>query len=154
MSNLWTQALGQLRSSARRSELQTYFEKMTFAGEDAASVRLSVPDARFRDYVSTYLLDQVRDAIARAANRPVGVQLVLADEESAWQESQSLQATLAFDGSQARTEVERVDEDALAPRFTFETFVVGTANELATAAAQAVAERPGLQFNQIGRTHV
>ncbi len=50
----------------------------------------------------------------------------------------------------------------LDPRFTFETFVVGAANRLASAAARRTAERPGVSYNPLfihapsglGKTHV
>ncbi|MGH7477821.1 MAG: DnaA ATPase domain-containing protein, partial [Longimicrobiales bacterium] len=50
----------------------------------------------------------------------------------------------------------------LDPRFTFETFIVGSANRLATAAARRVAESPGTTYNPLfiysasglGKTHL
>ena len=50
----------------------------------------------------------------------------------------------------------------LDPHFTFETFVVGPANRLASAAARRAAERPGVSYNPLfiyassglGKTHI
>jgi len=51
---------------------------------------------------------------------------------------------------------------ALNPRFSFETFVVGSANRLAVTAGRTVAENPGSAYNPLfiysgsglGKTHV
>ncbi len=52
--------------------------------------------------------------------------------------------------------------DNLNPRYTFDTFVVGSFNELANAAAQAIITRPGITYNPLfiygetgrGKTHL
>ena len=52
--------------------------------------------------------------------------------------------------------------DNLNPRYTFDTFVIGSFNNLAYAAAQAVLERPGITYNPLfvygdtgrGKTHL
>ncbi|MDZ4284847.1 MAG: chromosomal replication initiator protein DnaA, partial [Patescibacteria group bacterium] len=53
-------------------------------------------------------------------------------------------------------------EDNLNPRYTFETFVIGSFNELAHAASQAVIKKPGVAYNPLfiygntgrGKTHL
>lgn len=53
-------------------------------------------------------------------------------------------------------------DDNLNPRYTFSTFVVGSFNQLAYSAAQAVVARPGASYNPffvygstgLGKTHL
>ena len=53
-------------------------------------------------------------------------------------------------------------DDNLNPRYTFETFIIGSFNELAHAASQAVVKKPGIAYNPLfiygntgrGKTHL
>ncbi len=53
-------------------------------------------------------------------------------------------------------------DDNLNPRYTFDTFIVGSFNELAHAAAQAIIKKPGIMYNPLfiygstghGKTHL
>lgn len=58
--------------------------------------------------------------------------------------------------------IEAINSSGLNPKHTFANFIVGRANELAAAAAKAVATRPGLDYNPLyiyggvglGKTHL
>ena len=61
--DLWSQALLHLRTTTRRSVVDSWFEKMAVLRSTDAAVHLSVPDDHFRDYIEAHHLDAIRECL-------------------------------------------------------------------------------------------
>lgn len=172
--DLWSLALDHLRTTTRRSIVESWFEKIAVVHTTDTAIHLGVPDHHFRDYIEAHHLDAIRSCLQALTDRPIAVQFELLQEtmapSSGRQRHQharsptpqlSMQAAL-FDAAPSGIEVRAAPEHTSLPRFTLDAFVVGISNQLAASAARAVAETPGQTFNPlfiyggvgIGKTHL
>lgn len=140
---IWETALGELQIEVSRVNFQTWFKKTSGLSFQDGQFTIGAPST----FVAEYLEKNQRSLIER----------VLA---GILRSDVSLEFRVAGDNSKSA----RVD-DALPlfnPRYTFETFVAGSSNNLARAAAEKVAESPGQNFNPLfiyggpglGKTHL
>lgn len=118
---------------------------------------VGVPNAYARDWLDSRLASTVSRLLVGVLNTNVAVSFVVSPGEET--ETVESEATLEVH-SEANESLTR--NVSLNPRYTFETFVVGSGNRLAHAACQAVAEKPARAYNPLflyggvglGKTHL
>ncbi len=151
-SSHWSRLQERLRAILEPEEYSTWIAPLTVQSEDDAGLVLGAPNERF---VHT-LEESYRDTLDREAG-------LLFDE--------FFSVTVVTGGAAADRPAsdERVARgssaptgDRLNPKYLFETFVVGSSNQFAHAAARAVAESPAHSYNPLflyggvglGKTHL
>jgi len=154
MTEIWSSILKQIEGKLDPKELKTWFgptRQVQLDDDDGAPVlTISVPSRVFADWIQSRHGDLLASEAA-AAGYP-GLQIRF---EASTAEPAALQAPSAA----APAPVERRVAN---PRFTFDTFVVGSSNQFAHAAARAVAESPSRSYNPLflyggvglGKTHL
>lgn len=141
--NLWDAVLSRVEDKVNRHSFATWFRPTSFRGLDERRLLVRVPNAQFRDWLTRNYLPLIAEALGELGHAEVEV--VFEAEETAG----------TADG-------DSVDLSALNPKYTFETFVVGSSNQFAHAAARAVAEIPSKSYNPLfiyggvglGKTHL
>ncbi len=118
---------------------------------------LQVPDGYFRDWIRENYLGLIQEAISSVSSSPLQVELKVVTSMA----PPPPQDTPREPITQERQE--RADPPTiLNPFYTFESFVCGAGNRFAHAAAQAVGDKPGTNYNPLfiyggvglGKTHL
>ena len=158
--NIWDQVLTRIETKVNRHSFYTWFKPTAFVADDGPSVRVRVPNALFRDWLTKHYPAIIAEAMAEVGRGSTAVTF-LTDESLA----EAAEAPLPVE---APAEVEQPPSDepesagGLAPRYSFDTFIVGPSNQFAHAACRAVAEAPSRSYNPLfiyggvglGKTHL
>jgi chromosomal replication initiator protein len=149
--NLWDEVLARVENKVNRHSFATWFRPTSFLSRDKDLLRIGVPNAQFRDWISKQYQGVLSEALAEVGQPD----LHLAFEEVAEEAPARPVAEPASAGAER-------DASHLNPKYTFESFVVGSSNQFAHAAARAVAEIPSKSYNPLfiyggvglGKTHL
>jgi chromosomal replication initiator protein len=168
-SSLWQAVLGEIELSISRGNFVTWFKNTCLLRQDDDKIIIGVPNVfikqqlerKYNDLVVTTL--HKNGATALVVEYKIHSSLTPSREEEPMvlrPSPSGVAATVALKPqSTALTHTYRL---GLNERYTFENFIVGSGNELAYAACQAVAAQPGTKYNPlflyggvgIGKTHL
>jgi chromosomal replication initiator protein len=163
LKQLWTAALGELQVGLSRAQYDTWFKDTQVVSEEDDVFVIAVPNAFAREWLEKKFRPQVRGALQHLLGRTVDVRFVTSTGSAAAGAANTGPSNgQAASGQQASTQERREAGALLNARYTFSTFVVGSNNRLAHAAALSVAERPGHSYNPLfvyggsglGKTHL
>jgi chromosomal replication initiator protein len=144
--NLWDDVLARVEGKINRHSFATWFRPTSYLAQDKGTLRIGVPNAQFREWLSKNYRGILQEALTEVGH----AELQVIFEEHADEPAQAQPGT-----------VER-ETSALNPKYTFDSFVVGSSNQFAHAAARAVAEIPSKSYNPLfiyggvglGKTHL
>ena len=167
LKQLWAAALGELQVGLSRANYETWFKETQVISEEDDVFLVGVPNAFAREWLENKYRPQVRQALQHLLGRTVEVRFVTSAAMSLVA-SRSPGFAAQSGGSALSQQVGAPDRREqglsalLTTRYTFSTFVVGSNNRLAHAAALSVAERPGHSYNPLfvyggsglGKTHL
>ena len=142
---VWAKVLGQLESRLTPTIVSTWFDDAEVVELTGDKLMLFTPSAYRKEMINRRAIDPIKDAMRELFNMEVEVQ-VLDDED--------------MRAYRARTA--HVEPFEFNPQFSFDTFVVGSSNRFAHAAAIAVATAPAERYNPLllygqsglGKTHL
>jgi chromosomal replication initiator protein len=154
--NAWQRILNHLKTNVNPQSYQTWLRPTRFSHADDETLFVRVPNREFKEWIQENYSPAIQQALEGLSLSFHRVDFLFdeAPEKKAplVSESKSLQGKLDFDAA----------DHQLNPRYTFDTFVVGSCNQFARAASMAVAEAPSKAYNPLflyggvglGKTHL
>lgn len=171
--SLWQAVLGEIELSVSRGNFITWFKNTTLLRHEDDYVIIGVPNVFIKQQLERKYNELIADTLRKNGAAPAKIEYKIqstpikkAPEEEPVhlahpERQQSMERVTASARPQPNALV-RGYRQGLNERYTFENFIVGSGNELAYAACQAVAAQPGTKYNPlflyggvgIGKTHL
>lgn len=171
---LWQAVLGEIELSVSRANYMTWFKNTTLIKNKDGVLVVGVPNVFIKQQLERKYNQLICDVLAKNGLVPDKVEYKIytpPTSKKSSQEDETIILTQAGTNSNDSGNPETSNKSTsggsrgtqgLNEKYTFESFIVGSGNELAYAACQAVVEHPGTKYNPlflyggvgIGKTHL
>ncbi|OGZ95041.1 MAG: hypothetical protein A3I44_00885 [Candidatus Sungbacteria bacterium RIFCSPLOWO2_02_FULL_51_17] len=168
LNTLWQSVLGELEASIPRASFITWFKDTNISDMKEGCVTVSVPNGFAKEWIQNKYHKQVLRFLRILSHEIKDVAYVIGapTTSGAYLQAKAQKKRPLFvpkESDQLDFKELNVNPDTnLNPRYTFDTFIVGSFNELAHAAARSVVKNLGRDFNPlfihgkvgVGKTHL
>lgn len=168
---LWQAVLGEIELGVSRGNYLTWFKNTKLLKFKDGSLTIGVPNVFVKQQLEKKYTNLITETLAKHQIQPEQLHFKIHNDISTRQqpEEEPLQLNTS---SPAKIEITRSStttsslshsyRQGLNEKYTFDNFIVGSGNELAHAACQAIAANPGSKYNPlfiyggvgIGKTHL
>ena len=167
-SSLWQAVLGEIELSVSRASYVTWFKNTCILRRKDDTLVVGVPNVFIKQQLERKFNQLIADTLAKNGITPEHIEYKIHSpvaHEKRNSEETVLRSPEPGPRSQPRQTAGSLTHSyrqGLNERYTFENFIVGSGNELAYAACQAIAQNPGTKYNPlflyggvgIGKTHL
>jgi len=158
---LWDNVLGEIEIGVSKANFSTWFKNTRIIKQKDGVVFLAVPNEFVKDWLFNKYHKIILKSLRELSNGVRGLEYTIPKEEiegsvDVFNTPEKLNNELPLN------DLYIDKKDNLNPRYTFNSFVIGSFNELAHAAALAVTKNPGTSYNPffihggtgLGKTHL
>jgi len=154
---LWDEALSVIRNRISRQSFEAWFRPLSLGAVEDHRIHVLLPNRFFKEWFEEHYLGLLRSALEDLMFTKVEVVLLLPEKEAA--------PSVLVRDEPAHHRASRRPRDAAAqfnPKYSFDSFVVGSSNQFVHAACLAVAEQLSKAYNPLfiyggvglGKTHL
>jgi chromosomal replication initiator protein len=173
-SDLLPSILNAISKRVNQQSFNMWFKPISSARKDDSSIYLGVPNEVFRDWISNNYFDVIEESLHELDLDSYELRFVIDDTPVA-----AIRQAEPLSGVSSRAKVFQSNDQGFAagvvraveteplelplnPKYTFDTFVVGSCNQFAHAASLAVVDMPSKTYNPLyvyggvglGKTHL
>lgn len=173
---LWQAALGELELLLSKANFTTWFKNTFISSCENGGAVIGVPNTFTKAWLENKYKGIILKVLKKITNEQIkgldfkveslkksGPERIAKEKIKESVVAQEAAKSLVFNNKTINESLPLKENGfVLNPRYTFDNFIVGKGNELARAAAMAVAEKPGLVYNPLfiyggvglGKTHL
>jgi chromosomal replication initiator protein len=160
---LWQSVLGEIELSVSHANFTTWFKNTELIEQTDDSITIAVPNIFAKRQFEVKFNDQIKSVLEKNGVTPKRISYtVKTTGKKAVSRETTAVASREVEELIAPRPKSQTTTNGLNPRYTFENFIVGSSNDLAYAACQAVAANPGTKYNPLflyggvglGKTHL
>lgn len=163
LDSLWSQVLERLQLQLSRPTFETWIKTASAQQLENNCLVICTPNPFARNWLQKYYIKTIADVVQDILGYPVEIHITVAkgDESSRFVEPE-VSWSVATASLPESPPSNQPKPPELNPKYVFSRFVVGSNSRMAHAAALAVAEYPGREFNPLflcggvglGKTHL
>ena len=164
-NTLWQSVLGEIELSVPHATFVTWFKNTELVECTDEQVTIAVPNIFAVRQFQVKFTDQIKQILAKNGVETARIDYIV-KSSSGRRTTVSRETTVAarpdVAENSSRLTAPVTQNGSLNPRYTFSNFIVGSSNDLAYTACQAVAQYPGTKYNPLflyggvglGKTHL
>lgn len=164
-------AVIEMSKSIRKPDFLTYFKKFTLIDVTPTTITLGVVSAFHKDNLSKKFYEEIKNAIATQMPGVEVVDLIVDERIEIRPENEVIDCLKLLKKGERQTKKEQtegveivdgINSRLISDRYQLSNFIVGSSTQLAHAACEAVARKPGSAYNPLylygnvglGKTHL
>ncbi len=162
-TSIWDRVLNGIESKIGSHAFSTWFKPTVLIADEGRTMSVRVPNTLFAEWLPKHYSVVLSEAL-RDVGRPEVRLLFVPETADTSRERHAVIVDEAIPvlSPQEDAPPEAVSPAGLNPRYTFDSFIVGSSNQFAHAACRAVAEAPSRSYNPLfiyggvglGKTHL
>lgn len=165
--DLWKAACGELSVAMTPAVYQSwiaqcYVTKAEELQDDIVLIEIAAPSVFHQRHIEERYYGQVRKALENQVQKKVELGLVVKQRVREAEPVEQKGSLFTHESEIVEDKLQIGSEFGLNPKFTFDSLVVGSSNELAFAASKAIVDNPGTRNNPlfiwggvgVGKTHL
>lgn len=162
--SLWQSVLGEIELTVPHAQFVTWFKNTELIESTDEQVTIAVPNIFAVRQFQVKFTDQIKQVLAKNGVEPAKIEYVVKSSgkrTTVVNRETTVAPRPTMELTPSRPTSAPINGN-LNPRYTFSNFIVGSSNDLAYTACQAVAQYPGIKYNPLflyggvglGKTHL
>src|SRR5690625_1430521 len=156
IDDLWASALKHIEEKISKPSFDTWLKNTKAKSLQENTLTITAPNEFAKDWLQERYTQLIRDILIEVTGANLDIKFVIPEEEK------TTKTNPVKEQSKTINQEPDLQKTMLNPKYTFDTFVIGSGNRFAHAASLAVAEAPAKAYNPLfiyggvglGKTHL